>query len=99
MEKINAGFKHYSVNGIFERIRWETDVWATGPDQFKIGNNHRPFYARRWMDHNPEYSGFFRIRYQSSKLEAAFNASELGPLDFPYELHIIPQPFSIEDFL
>lgn len=77
-DRINKGFKHYSVNGIFERIRWET---ATAGDEsgFKLSNNHRPFYARAWMKMNPEYDGFFRTRHQTSEDEPATGMDPLTP--------------------
>lgn len=61
LEAIKSGRAHYSVNAIFERIRWYTDI-ETKNDPFKINNNHRPYYARMFMDQHPEHEGFFRIR-------------------------------------
>jgi len=54
------GFQNYSVNGIFEIIRWHTPT--SGNDKFKINNNYRPDYARKMMSEFPEFEGFFRIR-------------------------------------
>lgn len=62
MDVIRRGFANYSINSIFERIRWHTDI-ETGGD-FKLNNNHRPYYARYFMHLHPEHSGFFRIREQ-----------------------------------
>jgi hypothetical protein len=56
----SKGFKNYSVNGIFEILRWETGV--SGNDNFKINNNYRPDYARKLMAEKPEFKNFFRIR-------------------------------------
>jgi hypothetical protein len=44
---INKGFANYSVNAIFERIRWEIDAGGNGVTSFKLNNNYRAFYARR----------------------------------------------------
>jgi hypothetical protein len=52
---------HFSINVVFERIRWETNI-ERGEVDFKINNNHRPYYARLWMRHNPAHKGFFRTR-------------------------------------
>lgn len=83
LDRIELGLKHYSVNAVFERIRWETDQAPTdGQAQFKINNNHRPFYARRFMKKYPEHDGFFRLRQQTSKHEGASGLPELGPQDF-----------------
>lgn len=83
--RIAKGFKHYSVNAIFERIRWESDIGADGKVEFKIGNNFRAFYARAWMDLNPEYSGFFRTRKQTSENAPATGKPEKTPEDYQYE--------------
>lgn len=60
-EAINAGFKHYSVASVIERIRWHADVETTG-DTFKINNNHKAYYARYFHHMHPEHDGFFRLR-------------------------------------
>jgi len=84
-ERILKGYEHYSVNAIFERIRWESPAGADGTSQFKIGNNFRAFYARQWMKENPKYHGFFRTRKQTSKKEPARNKPEHTPQDYLYE--------------
>lgn len=68
LERILKGFKHYSVNAVFEHIRWESDVATkTGSSEFKLNNNYRPFYARMFHDQFPDHEGFFRTREQVSK--------------------------------
>lgn len=82
-ERINAGFQHYSARGIWHRIRWETAVPTDhGPQDFKLNNNHTPFYARAFMKKYPTYNGFFRIREQISKGGKAVSLSPLGPGNF-----------------
>ena len=81
-EKIRQGFDTYSANGIFERIRWEVASPGYGENEFKINNNYRPFYARWFMLAHPKYSGFFRVREQTSRWSVATNLPELGPEDF-----------------
>jgi len=58
-QAINAGRSRYSVNAIFERIRWHTDIETQG-DPFKISNNHRAYYARYFHVMYPKHDGFFR---------------------------------------
>lgn len=83
LDRISKGFNHYSVNSIFEQIRWETDqADKSGRSKFKINNNHRPFYARRFMRKYEGHDGFFRTREQFSKQVPATNLPELGPEDF-----------------
>ena len=85
-ERIGLGFEHYSVNAIFERIRWETDqANVDGKTSFKLNNNYRPFYARRFHRMYPEHDGFFRLRHQISKEGPAVQRNQLGPQDFPYD--------------
>jgi len=67
---IDAKFKHYSVNAIFERIRWHTDIETRG-DSFKISNNHRAYYARYFHHCYPEHDGFFRTSELRSQRSAA----------------------------
>jgi hypothetical protein len=68
----SRGFKTYSVYSIFERIRWHTDLPSyRGRSTFKLNNNHRPFYARKYQEEFPEDAEFFRIRPQKSHLTPA----------------------------
>ena len=78
-DRINLGFKNYSANAIFKRIRWEKDVGGDGAVQFKLNNNYRAFYARRFMKAYPEHDGFFRTREQISEAKDATQLDELGP--------------------
>jgi hypothetical protein len=87
-EMISRGFTHYSVNGVFERIRWETDqADDSGGSTFRLNNNHRSFYARWYADAYPQHRNFFRFRNMSSEFDDAKNLSELGPESFPYVDH------------
>ena len=57
-----SGLKHYSINGIFERIRWHHDITMRNVklEKFKLSNNHRAYYARLY--NNRTGSNFFRVR-------------------------------------
>ena len=48
IKHINAGHKRGSVEFIFNIMRWEHDMETTDPF-YKINNNHKPFYARKWI--------------------------------------------------
>lgn len=79
-EAIKRGFRSYSGQAIFERIRWETDQADTeGRSTFKLNNNYRAWYARRFMELFPQHKGFFRTRTRQSKDWAATNLPELRP--------------------
>jgi len=60
-EVIKTGRTNYSVNAIFERIRWHTEIETRGSD-FKLNNNYRAYYARMFMHEYPTFSGFFNTR-------------------------------------
>ena len=84
-QMIDRGFRNYSAYAIFERIRWETDeADDEGRSTFKVNNNHRPYYARWYMQAFPEHLGFFRLRELISETEPAKDLPELTPDDFPY---------------
>lgn len=84
-EMIHRGYKNYSVNAVFERIRWEIDSGGDGTNSFKLNNNYRAFYSRRFMNMYPEYNGFFRTRQQPSEERSATNLPELTPKDYEYQ--------------
>ena len=81
-EIISKGYKNYSVNAVFERIRWEKDIGGDGINQFKLNNNYRAFYARKFMDMFPEHKEFFRTRTQTSEDKKATKQEPLRPAYF-----------------
>jgi hypothetical protein len=48
VQMIDAGHDVLSSHLIINRIRWETSIVTVSDDQFKICNNHIPYYARLW---------------------------------------------------
>ncbi len=82
---IEKGFKNHSAVAVTQRIRWETSV-VEGDQikEWKINNDHIPFYARKFMLFYPDHNGFFRTRKQVSKGNAAVELPPLTPADFPY---------------
>lgn len=84
-ELINKGFKNYSVSGVFDRIRWESGAGEDGEANFKIGNNFKPFYARRFMKIYPQADGFYRLRRQTTKDKPPLTGREVKPGDLEYE--------------
>jgi hypothetical protein len=51
-----------SASLITERIRWEMIVETRSADPFKINNNFRAYYARKFEQHYPVYAGCFETR-------------------------------------
>jgi len=84
-QMIGKGYSHYSVNAIFERIRWEMDAGGDGIHTFKLNNNYRAFYARRFMRAYPKHDGFFRTREQLSKKQFATRLPEISPKHYQEE--------------
>jgi hypothetical protein len=56
-----AGLSHYGVAAVFERIRWHVRVETRG-DDFKLNNDFRALYARKWIAEHPEAADFFETR-------------------------------------
>lgn len=60
LEARATGRRRISIELLFNRLRWYTDIEAQG-DPFKVNNNHRPHYARLLM-RDPEIAGLFETR-------------------------------------
>tara|TARA_B100001093_G_scaffold42692_1_gene36274 strand:- start:155 stop:544 length:390 start_codon:yes stop_codon:yes gene_type:complete len=74
---ISAGRENFSASAVVERIRWGVSIGEYGPDDFKINNNYRAFYARLFHVEHPQHEGFFRTRKQKSADEHATNLPAL----------------------
>lgn len=61
-EAVAAGVKTLSASLIVERIRWEVMMQTQADDGFKINNNYRAFYARKYMEAYPHRAGMFKTR-------------------------------------
>ena len=59
-EAIDSGREYFSAEAIVNRVRWETMI--SGDDDYKINNNYKPFYSRKFMNEFPQYNNFFRTR-------------------------------------
>jgi len=79
-EKINKGFRHYSVRGIWHRIRWETPAGDDGLERFKLGDHHARFYGDRFMRMYPKHAGFFRQKESKAKDQPATGHGEATPV-------------------
>ena len=60
-ELIKGGHRHYGAAAIFERIRWHMTVTSRNSG-FKLNNDFRAYYARKFHQEHPEHDGFFRTR-------------------------------------
>ena len=55
------GRERYGIKSLFEVVRWHRAMETTDED-FKLNNNHAPYYARMVMDTIPELKDFFQLR-------------------------------------
>jgi hypothetical protein len=63
-QALSAGRTRFSAYCVAERIRWFTWIETSDPE-FKLNNNHIPFYSRLVMLVRPElFEGFFKLRGQ-----------------------------------
>jgi hypothetical protein len=60
-ELINAGHTRIGSQLIIERIRYETAIKTLG-DDYKINNNYKPYYSRRFVRDFPEHFLKFTFR-------------------------------------
>ena len=96
-ELIGAGFTHYSVDAVFQRIRWHVTIETRSPDGLKLNDHYRAYYSRLYHVAHPEHQGFFRERKRTSAERPAskqdvsvFNSgSPTGELDLTDRLAIL----------
>lgn len=60
--KFTRGFKHYSARTIISVMRFHSDVDSRPGDQFKINNNWSPYFARKLIEEDARFAGFFEFR-------------------------------------
>ena len=53
------------IDMLYARIRWDFNVEVhTTPNNFKLSNNHKPYYARLIMVKEPQLKGIFVTKKQ-----------------------------------
>lgn len=57
----STGRRKIGIGALVERVRWDIAIATSDPD-FKINNNHRPFYARLIMAQEPDLADVFDLR-------------------------------------
>lgn len=62
-----AGFTHYGMKALIERLRWHMTVERQCTDPFKINNDFSSRYARYIMALEPDLDGFLEVRKLRSK--------------------------------
>lgn len=59
--RLDIGLKKSSIRLMAQVLRWDMMVKTRSSD-FKISNNHTPYYARMIMDYDPRLEGLFELR-------------------------------------
>ena len=75
-EALLSGQRKWSINGLFEVLRWKL-VIETNDREFRLSNNHRACYARLIMEQEPDLEGFFTIKRRRFELKDEENCSNL----------------------
>ena len=73
-DAIRAGHTSLSASLIVERIRWETQiVTRSSADDFKVNNNHRAYYARKFNALYSSSGGKFSTRCATGEVAACLD--------------------------
>jgi hypothetical protein len=62
-----AGFTHYGMKALLERLRWHMMVERKSTEAFKINNDFASRYARYIMSMEPDLADFLEVRKLRSK--------------------------------
>lgn len=60
-EAKQAGRDKFSINMLFEVVRWNRFI-QTNDSSYKMNNNHRSRYARLIMENEKDLEGLFNLR-------------------------------------
>lgn len=72
-EVVTAGFQHFSVDMIWQRLRWYVSMETTPRKAVKLNDHYRAYYARMFEAKFPQHAGFFRNRVRTSENRAAYD--------------------------
>ena len=59
---VSAGLKKCSVELIWNQIRWYATIEVKTLDPFKLNNDYKAWYSRKYMSENPDRSDLFNTR-------------------------------------
>lgn len=57
-----VGHKRYSIQALFEIVRWHRALQTTSDEGFKLSNDFKPFYARLIDRNESDLKGFFVLK-------------------------------------
>ena len=52
----------YSIDAVYQRVRWHVDIETRSTDGWKLNDHHRAYYSRLIMEQENDLAGFFRTR-------------------------------------
>lgn len=61
-----AGRTRFSADAILHRIRWFVSVETVG-EEYKLNDHYSAMYARKLIEDEPEFAGFFELRKTRSE--------------------------------
>lgn len=62
LREFRGGYRHGSMRFIIETLRRNPALRTNRTDEFKVNNNHQPFYTEMVQRNEPELRGFFSTR-------------------------------------
>lgn len=62
-----AGFHHFGVRTIWERMRWYFVMERPSGSAWKLNDHFTSYYARLLMANEPDLNGFFETRTRKSE--------------------------------
>jgi len=91
LELRRKGIRKYGIKALFEMIRYHHSFPAMG-EEYKLSNNHAPYYARKLMKEEEELHGFFDVRpirggskqWKSANKRQLTETNEPKPMDDTY---------------
>jgi hypothetical protein len=57
-----SGRAQYGIKALMEILRWHRNIETKSLDEWKLNNNHAPYYARLIMEKEPDLADFFELR-------------------------------------
>lgn len=78
--KDEKNFRRCGMRLIFNHLRWLYAIKTEG-DEYKINNNHSPYYARTIMALRKDMEGFFSVRKTNMSFVPDWDALGIDPKD------------------
>ena len=93
---LEAGYTHYAIAAIYERMRWHfnVDLAQPGDAEYSFCNDFKSIYARKLMKENPQLKDFFELRpwRRGDVTDAEFDAMVVTPI-----ITVVEPPYLFEE--